>query len=210
MRSRYPDKVILENKSMEGERLELCAKNVRYYLGSNLTLRRCTLVLGMSSDLLHLAGARLMDCTIELKRQLKEVRWYAAYLKGCRFTGHLFSCDFGHFPGYSTLPCYSMGGIEDCDFTDAHLHACQFVGCDASTLKLPLWPYFTLLEPYRRHREFASILWPREIRSWLTGLDEIPKTTSAITYSATAFAKKAGVSEDRIRALIEGRADILY
>ena len=60
MPSNYPDKVILENKSLEGERLELCGKNVRYYLGPNLVLRRCTLVLGMPSDLLHLNGPRFI------------------------------------------------------------------------------------------------------------------------------------------------------
>jgi len=210
MGSSYPDNVIFENETMEGQRLELGDKNLRYYLGPNLVMRRCTLVLRAPSDLLHLVGVRFIDCTIEVKRQLKEVRWYGAHLKGCRITGRLFSCDFGHFPGYSPLPCDSMGGIEDCDFSAAHLHACRFVGCDASTLKLPRWPYFTLLEPYRRHREFASMLWPREIRYWFNGFDEYPENTVAMTYSATAFAKKAGISEDRIRALLEGHSDILY
>jgi hypothetical protein len=103
-----------------------------------------------------------------------------------------------------------MAGIEDCDFTAADIHACRFTGCDASTLKFPRWPYFTLLDPYRRHQEYASIMWPREIRSWFIGFDEWHETTAAITYSATAFAKEAGVSEDRIRALLEGHTDIVY
>jgi len=209
MPAHYPDKVILENKSMEGERLEWCGKNVRYYLGPNLVLRRCTLVLGMPSGLLHLNGPRFIDCTIELKRQLSEVRWYTAHLKGCRFTGRLFSCDFGHF-SRPALPYEDMGGIEDCDFSAAHLHACRFVGCDASTLRFPRWPYFTILEPYRRRAEFATITWPREIRSWFTSAYGDPTTTAAVTFSATALAKQAGISEDRIRALLEGHPDILY
>jgi hypothetical protein len=209
MRSSRPSNVIFENQTMESQRLELGDPNFRFYLGPNFVLRRCTLVLRVPSDLLHLTGVRFMDCAIDVKRQLKEVRWYKAYLKGCRFTGRLFSCDFGCFPS-PARPYSDMGGIEDCDFTAAHLHACRFVGCDATTLKFPRWPYFTLLEPYQRHREFASILWPRELRSWFTGFDEFPATTVAMTYSATAFAKKAGVSEDRIRALLEGHSDILY
>jgi hypothetical protein len=162
------------------------------------------------SDLLHLVGVRFIDCTIEVKRQLKEVRWYKAHLKGCRFTGRLFSCDFGRRSDPVAAYHEDVGGIEDCDFTAAHVHACRFVGCDASTLKFPRWPYFTLLEPYRRHREFASMMWPRKIRSWFTGFDEYPENTAAMTYSATALAKQADVTEDRIRALLEGHADIIY
>ena len=210
MGSSYPDNIIFENETMEGQRLELGDKNLRYYLGPNLVMRRCTVVLRVPSDLLHLVGVRFIDCAIEVKRQLKEVRWYAAHLKGCRVSGRLFSCDFGHFPGYSTLPFDSMGGIEDCDLTATHLHACRFIGCDASTLKFPRWPYFTILKPRERHREFASITWPREIRSWFTCADMDPETTAAVTFSATALAKQADVSEDRIRALLEGHSDILY
>ena len=205
----YPKKVIIEDRTLEGERLELGDKNLRCYLGPNLVMRRCTLVLRMSSDLFHLNGPRFIDCDIEVKRQLKEVRWYSAYLKGCRFTGRLFSCDFGHVPN-SKLLYEDMGGIEDCDFTAAHVHACRFVGCDTSTLKFPRWPYFTLLEPSRRHREFASMLWPREIRAWFTGFELFHKTTAALTYSATILAKEAGVSEDRLRALVEGHSGIIY
>jgi hypothetical protein len=209
MHSDYPENVIIENRIMEGERLELGAKNIRYYLGPNLILRRCTLVLRVPSDLLHLAGPRFIDCHIEVKRQLKDIDWCTAHLKGCRFTGRLFSCDFGRTPA-PTLPYEDMGGIEDCDFSAAHLHACRFVGCEPSTLRFPRWPYFTLLEPYRRSREFASILWPRDIRPWFIGFEMIHKTTVAMTFSATALAKEASVSEDRIRALIEGRADVIY
>jgi hypothetical protein len=209
MYSDYPDNVIIQDRSMKGERLELSAKNIRYYLGPNLILRGCTLVLRVPSDLLHFNGPRFIDCHIEVKRQLKEVRWYTAHLKGCRFTGRLFSCDFGRTPD-PALPYEDMGGIEDCDFSAAHLHACRFVGCDPSTLKFPRWPYFTLLEPYRRSREYASILWPREIRPWFIGFEMFHKTTVAMTYSATALAKEASVSEDRIRALLEGHADVIY
>jgi hypothetical protein len=206
----YPKNVIIENRTMEGERLELGDKNLRYYLGPNLVMQRCTLVLRMPSALLHPVGVRFIDCTIEIKRQLKDMDWYTAYLKGCSFTGRLFNCDFGRTLNPVAAYHEDVGGIEDCDFTAAHLHLCRFVGCDASTLKFPRWPYFTLLDPYRRHREFASMMWPREIRSWFSGFDEYPENTAAMTYSATAFAKQAGVSEDRIKALLEGHSDIIY
>jgi hypothetical protein len=209
MHSSYPDNVIFQNETMEGQPLELGDHTFRFYLGPNLVMRRCTLVLRVPSDLLHLVGVRFIDCTIEVKKQLKEVNWYGAHLKGCRFTGRLIDCEFGH-KSSAVIPHRDLGGIEDCDFSAAHLHGCRFVGCDASTLRFPRWPYFTLLEPYRRSREFAAMMWPREIRAWFTAFDRYPETTAAMTYSAAALAKEAGVNEDRIKALLEGHSDILY
>ena len=203
------DNVIFKDRTIENERLELRDKNALYYLGPNLVLRSCTLVLRVPTSRLLPRGMKLIDCTLEVKRELKNLAWYKAHFKGCRFTGRLFSCEFGHWPD-PVLRYREEGGIEDCDFTAAHLHACRFVGCDPSTLRFPRWPYFTILEPFRRRREFASILWPGEIRFWFTSIEGYPETTTAMTYSATEFAKAASVSEERIRALLEGHSDVLY
>jgi hypothetical protein len=201
--------VIFEDKVIENERLELSDKDALYYLGPNFILRSCTLVLRVPARQIHPCGVELIDCAVEVKKELKNIAWYTASLKGCRFTGRLFGCDFGHMPERG-LPYYDAGHVEGCDFTAAHLHACRFIGCDASTLRFPRWPCFTILEPYRRRHEFASITWPREIRSWFTSAEGDPETTAAITFSATALAKEAGVSEDRIRALLEGHTGVIY
>jgi hypothetical protein len=199
----------LEDKLLENQRLELRDRDALYFLGPDFTLRSCTLVLRVPARCLNLSGLQLVDCTVEVKRELKNLAWYAVRLKGCRFTGRLFGCDFGNYPDY-VFPLRDVGSIENCDFTAAHLHACRFVGCDPSTLRFPLWPYFTILEPRRRWREFASILWPREIRTWFTSAENDPENTVAATLSATALAKEANVPEERIRALLEGHSDVLY
>jgi hypothetical protein len=201
--------VIFKDRTIENERLELRDKNALYYLGPNLVLRSCTLILRVPTSRLLPRGMKLIDCTLEVKRELKDLTWYKAHLKGCRITGRFLGCDFGYLPD-PVLSHREVGGIEDCDFTAAHLHACRFVGCDASTLRFPRWPYFTILEPFRRWREFASILWPREIRPWFTSAEFDPETTAAVTFSATDLAKEANVSEERIRALLEGHSDVLF
>ncbi|HLL00168.1 MAG TPA: hypothetical protein VK539_06250 [Myxococcaceae bacterium] len=201
--------VIIEDKTIENERLELRDKNALYYLGPNLVLRSCTLLLRVPARRLLTRGMELVDCTVEVKRELINLAWYEADLKGCRVTGRFLGCDFGNYPDY-VFPRRDVGGVEDCDFTAAHLHACRFVGCDPSTLRFPHWPYFTILEPYRRWREFASILWPQESRTWFTSAEDDPETTAAVTFSAAELAKQAGVSEERIRALLEGHSDVLY
>ncbi|MBN1207617.1 MAG: hypothetical protein JXB05_22320 [Myxococcaceae bacterium] len=201
--------VTFEDKLLENERLELRDKDALYYLGPNFTLRSCTLVLRVPARQLLLCGVKFIDCTLEVKRELKNLPWYTASLKGCRLTGRFLGCDFGHM-SEAVLPHYDVGHIEDCDFTAAFLHGCRFVGCDARTLQLPRWPHFTILEPHRRSREFASILWPKEIRAWFTTFHMDPERTAATTFSATALAKEAGISEERIRALLEGHSDVLY
>jgi hypothetical protein len=203
------DNVIFENRTFKNERVELREKNALYYLGPNLVLRSCTLVLRVPTRRLLLNGLHLVDCSVEVRRELKELAWYDASLKGCRFTGRLFSCDFGRDP-YPVSPHREVGDIEDCDFTAAHVHACRFMGCDPSTVRFPRWPYFTILEPLRRVRELASTTWPREIRPWFTSIEGSPATTAAITFSAAELAKEANVSEERIRALLEGHSDVLY
>ncbi len=198
-----------EDKLLENERLELRDRDTLYFLGPGFTLRSCVLLLQVPARCLNLYGLQLVDCTVEVKRELKNLPWYNVHLKGCRISGSFLGCDFGRDP-YPVMPQRAVGGVEHCDFTAAHLHACRFVGCDASTLRFPRWPSFTILEPQRRWREFASILWPREIRSWFTSAEDDPETTAAVTFSATALAKQANVPEERLRELLQGHSDVLY
>ena len=74
-----------ENREIEGERLELTDKKAIYWLGPNVTLRRCTLVTNISARWLHLLPGSLIDCTIHAKSQLKGLPWAPMKLKGCRF-----------------------------------------------------------------------------------------------------------------------------
>jgi len=114
-------KVFYENREIENERLELTDKGSLYFLGSNVTFRKCTLVLKVSGrNLLFDEGTRFIDCTFEVKQELKNhQQWVFASLKGCRFKGRLSGCDFGHWPDYSERSRH--GSIEDCDFTEARL-----------------------------------------------------------------------------------------
>ncbi|MDY7226205.1 pentapeptide repeat-containing protein [Hyalangium rubrum] len=201
--------VIFEDKVIENERLELTAKDALYYLGPKLTLRHCTLVLQVPARRLLLAGPQLMDCTIEVKTELKNLPWYTASLRGCRFTGKLTGNDFGYYPN-PALPDRDMGRVEDCDFSRAQLHGCRFIGCDVSTLKFPRWPWFTLLHPYKRARELAALPWPGQLSVAMSGFTDIPATTEALTRSATVLAKQFETTEEAIKATLALLDDVIY
>lgn len=204
--------VVFEDREMEGERLELTDAKANYILGPNLVLRNCALVLKVPARRLSLKQPRFIDCTFEVKQELKNHQgWVAASLKGCRFTGRLTGCDFGHWPDYSSLPWYQQGAIEDCDFAEARLDGCRIMGCDPSTLRFPKWPCFTILDPIGRAAELRSVKWPGRFGAVV--VDELhtqPPGTTALTEHAHTLAKQLDTNPEELRAVLEKFDCIVY
>jgi hypothetical protein len=198
-------KVFYEDKEIENEQLELTDKGSLYFLGRNLTLRNCTLVLKVPARNLHLREVRFIDCTFDVKQELKNHQdWIRTSLKGCRFKGRFSSCDFGHWPEYGSQSEYQFGAIEDCDFTEARLDGCRFMGCDPRTLRLPKWPCFTLLEPHRKAEELRAISWPGLFGEIvIEGLHKQPLATRALALYAPAEARRFDVTEEQLKPLVE-------
>ena len=208
------ENVIFKNQELENQRLELTDKNSLYYLSTGLTLRNCTLVLKVPASRLVIKQAQFIDCTFEVKQELKNHQdWISARLKGCRFKGRLTGCDFGHWPQYGSGidPSFQYGAIEDCDFTEARLDGCRFMGCDPSTLRFPKWPCFTFLDPIGRSHEFNSVQWPGRIgRIVIEALRKQPSATVALTEHALVLAKQFDTTPEAIRAVIEKFDCIVY
>ena len=206
------ENVLIENREVENEQLDVTDKNSLYFLGPESTLRNCTLVLKVPARRLHMLGGKFIDCTFEVKQELKNHQaWVAAFLKGCRFKGRFSGCDFGHWPEYSSQPWYQHGSIEACDFTEARLDGCRIMGCDPRTLRLPKWPCFTILDPIDRAAELRGVKWPG-IFGWVT-VDELhnqPPPTRALTYHAPSLAKRMETTESELKAVIEKFDCIVY
>jgi hypothetical protein len=204
-------KVFYEDKHLENERLELTDKGTLYFLGRNLTLKNCTLVLRVAASNLFIRDVRFIDCTFEVKQELKNhQQWIRASLKGCRFKGRLSGCDFGHWPEYGKEPEYQLGSVEDCDFSEARLDHCRFHGDDPRSLRFPKWPGFTILDPIRRVAELRDLAWPERFGSSLLSLlDQSPekrikhpRSTMALSFYAPVEAKQSGATEEAFKAAI--------
>jgi hypothetical protein len=204
--------IVFEDREIENERLELTDKKANYILGPNLTLRNCTLVLKVSARRLSLKQPRFIDCTFEVKQELKSYQsWVAASLKGCRFKGRLTGCDFGHWPEYMSLPWYQHGSIEDCDFTEAQLDGCRIMGCDPATIRFPKWPCFTILDPIGRAPELRRVQWPGRFgRVTVEELHTQPTPTQSLTYHAPSVARRLETTPEELRAVIEKFDCIVY
>ncbi|ATB42084.1 hypothetical protein CYFUS_007561 [Cystobacter fuscus] len=204
--------VVFNDREIENERLELTDTKANYILGPNLTLRNCTLVLKVSARRLSLKQPRFIDCTFEVKQELKNYQsWVAASLKGCQFKGRLTGCDFGLWPEYMSLPWYQHGSIEDCDFTEARLDGCRIMGCDPAIIRFPKWPCFTILDPIGRASELRGLTWPGPLGELIRDmLPKHPPRTRALTYYAPSAAKLVETTPEEIRAVIEKFDGILY
>ena len=196
-------KVFHEEKELSNERLDLTDKGSLYFLGDNLTLRECSLVLKVPARNLFTRGVRFIDCTFEVKQELKNYQqWVTTSLAGCRFKGRLSGCDFGHWPGYSDG--WEYGSIEDCDFTAATLDGCRFMGCEPTTLKFPRWPCFTILEPLRVASVLRNVEWPGSFGEvTVADLHTQPVSTRALTLYAPAMARRHETTPEELRAAIE-------
>ncbi|WP_224371978.1 hypothetical protein [Hyalangium versicolor] len=197
--------VIYENRVIENERLELTDRNSLYFLGHHLTLRRCTLVVGVPAKRLHVNKTRLVECTIEVTRVLKNFGWDHAHLTGCRFKGRYFSNDFGNLEGTAD------GSIVDCDFTAAQLDMTRFLSCDARTMRFPPWPGLTILDPVRRAAELVALPWPGKLREFFQWYgEERPASTAAVTYFAPDLAKRNGTTPEAIKSVLEKLDGVYY
>jgi hypothetical protein len=206
------ENVIFKDQEIENERLELTDKNSLYYLSTGLTLRDCTVVLKVPASRLIIKQAQFIECTFEVKQELKNHQfWVAASLKGCRFKGKLTGCDFGYWPEYGSDPWFQHGAIEDCDFTEARLDGCRIMGCDPATIRFPKWPCFTIMDPIGRARELNSVQWPGGFRPIIVeGQYRDPPRTMAVTFYAPALAKRRETTEEAFRAVIEQFDCIVY
>jgi hypothetical protein len=88
---------------MEGERLELTEKESNYWLGPNLTLRDCTVVIRVGGRQVIPVWGTLINCTIQAKRELVDTRFTTMGFQGCRFEGRFSGVDFGQRVGHGEL-----------------------------------------------------------------------------------------------------------
>ncbi|WP_224368724.1 pentapeptide repeat-containing protein [Hyalangium versicolor] len=192
------------DREIANEQLVLDSRTELYYLGPTLTLRNCTLIVKVPAKALVLTRARLIDCTIEVARVLKNFSWDDAHLTGCRFKGRYLGNDFGNLEGTAD------GSIVDCDFTAAQLDETRFLSCDARTMRFPAWPGMTILDPVRRAAELVALPWPGELREFFQWYgEERPASTAAVTYFVPDLAKRNGTTPEAIKAVLE-KADGVY
>ena len=188
-----------EEREIQSEQLELTDKEAIYWLGPNITLRRCTVVIGVGERQLVPMRGNLIDCTITARRAVADHCFTSLRFEGCHFIGRFTGVRFGQRAGVDRW--WEHGGIENCDFSEARLDQCVFHGCDMRTIRLPKWPCFTILDPVKHGRELLSVPWPGDfVPVTLDGRFKEQPSTAAVTIYAPAEAKRSGTTLEELRA----------
>jgi hypothetical protein len=168
-----------------------------WIIGPDARFEDCEVVVKARSRYCIMNGAEFLACTITAKRRLQ---WDCtkARLTRCTLRGSFSGSDFGYRP-----PPYGdsdFGAIGDCDFSQAILDGCRFFGCDLSSLKLPPWPCFTIVD---RAKAFEAIK-EKPLPGTLDILFEpaVPGEL-ACCYYAPQVTRERHVTEEEIHRLIQ-------
>lgn len=194
----------LQKQTLEGTEIMLTDKD-QNYLGPDLVLQRCHLILRTNARALTITNVQLLDCQVEAKKKLVNFQmWCGAVIKGCTFRGQFVGNDFGHWTEQ-----HPNGSIENCDFSDAVLDGCRFMDCDIDSIKLPKWPCFTIVYPQRRRSELESLQWPGEVRIWATVVAQSIEITAASVGHAPTLAKQFSCTEEELREALIRLGNVL-
>lgn len=174
------------------------------FLGPNAVFEDSRIDIDVSARGLGIVQARFINCTIRVKRQLTNYRFYRAYFERCQLKGRFAGCEFGRWTEDDPEdPLYwPKAGIVDTDLSAARLDGCRFMNCDLSTLRLPLWPCFTVCDPKQVQAQAMQLPWPGIMRILPEGWRDEPEGAVAITYDARTFCKEEGVTEEELKAVL--------
>lgn len=100
----------------------------------------------------YLYDSTFRNTSIQVMKTCKE-SWRGCCFDTCRFIGKFCDCQFGA----DSLDGNCKGILRHCDFSETSLHLCSFYNCAPTDLRLPGWPYVTILEPAKNAVDFADI-----------------------------------------------------
>ena len=189
--------VHLQGRELRNETLDIGEKDA-HFLGPDLVLRDCTVVLRTTARCLIISRTQFYGCHIVARKKLNNFRWFNAFFEGCRFSGTFRGCDFGR----SADDFEPGGGIENCDFSEATLDACRVLNSDAQTIQFPPWPCFTIINPGKQASRIDALQWPGETRILAEVIASFEPETVAVTFLANDAVKRYAVSEEELRAAI--------
>ena len=178
------------------------------------TLERCRVVISVKAGGPSIYRSRLIDCTIEVKRKMRDTRlpkFFDSDYVRCKFKGHFSGVDFGRSPWPDPLTgeLDKHGDLIDCDFTEATLDLCRFFNVDITRQKFAPWPQFVIsMEQYRKAAAMERG-WPGKLGIHISGrLKENPQL-SAVTGTKSDFMKRYAVTEEELEQSLQAMDGVI-
>ena len=124
------------------------------------TVKNCELILD-EPCWTGLLDSFFQDCTLVAKKECAQM-WDGCRWINCKFIGE-FSMSFGGRNEDCSLPPGPM--VVDCDFSQTTL-ASTMCNANLATIKYPLWPHVTILEPNLHKQELCALKFSPAINGW--------------------------------------------
>jgi hypothetical protein len=191
-------------KEITGERLALNDREA-VYLGPGLRLNKCEIVLDTNRRALTIKDVNFFDCEIIAKKKFSSFQWDKARLQACRFMGIFQSNDFGPW-----LETGNNSDVQDCDFSNATMDGCRFLGSTGRSNTLPHWPCFTIFNPRERSTDLVELPWRGPMVHIVGSFSMYPENTSAVTFHYPSLVKQEPFDEIELRGLLEKAGNVYF
>lgn len=190
----------LEETAISNRDIDISDADSVHFLGPNLTLQNCKIILRVSARSLTVKAVTFENCEVVATRKLLNFRWYSAAFRRCKFTGHYVGCGFGKRSEHYD----PSGDISDCDLSSAILDGCDFRNVDVDRLILPKWPCFYFLEPARHRDDLRRLRWPGNLDFFIDGVvSEAPDDASILVFYAPSVIKRFGSNEAELQNVLQ-------
>ncbi len=190
--------------------LEITNENLAF--GENLprgvrgcTLRGCNIAIDVPKGGPSIYRCKLVDCTIDVKRRMKDSSFFGSDYTRCKFKGKFLGMDFGRspWPHPGTGHFYEFGELVDCDFTEATLDLCRFFNVDIARQKFAPWPQFVI--PHNRELVAAgsNSSWPGKFAEYLAVAAQENPALAATTGTVAYFMKRNAITQEELQQALE-------
>lgn len=170
------------------------------------TFENCELTIVCPARGLTVIQCIFRSCIIRAKKPQVDHQFFTSTFEGCRFIGKFPGCEFGF---RIDLHGKQRGTIANCDFTAAELDLVSFNNCDLNTMKLPLWPHFTIAEPATTAGRIPNPRSCEGLQALIGTARAMTEITKGITCYAPDVAADCVYSEEELHALLTGVPGII-
>lgn len=188
----------IKNRRLEKESIKISTGSASAILGCELV--GCHITVDVADNVAVLFESRLTDCTIQFKRKLTNTSLFNNDFQRCSFRGRFIGVDFGRSPRPDpfTKKPDALGGLIDCDFSDATLDMCRFFEVDISRQRFARWPQFVIPHANELTALQLARQWPGKFHLYLQLASHEYPSLTASTGTMDDFKKRYAITETEL------------
>lgn len=175
------------------------------------TLSGCNIAIDVPKGGPSIYRCKLTDCTISVKRPIKDSSFFNSDYLRCKFKGKFEGVDFGKSPRPNPLTgeLDEYGEMVDCDFTEATLDMCRFFSVDVAKQKFAPWPQFVI--PYANELAASKLSrdWPGKFGTHMRLVPRQNPALVATTGTVADYLEEYGLSLEELEQVLQAIGGVM-